>query len=60
VQIAAALWRLHAKAEHLAKRGTILIWPGGPHRRIYPWNPLATNPVRQVADDSCRLSCSSA
>jgi hypothetical protein len=38
---------LCAAAPILAERGCIIIWPEGPTRRIYPWNPLWTGPGRE-------------
>jgi hypothetical protein len=44
---------LRATAPILTERGTMLLWPDGPQKRIYPWNPLTTGPQRaawQAAD----------
>ncbi|HEU4326939.1 MAG TPA: hypothetical protein VFS21_27615 [Roseiflexaceae bacterium] len=44
---------LCAAGDLLAGRGAILLWPEGPTKRIYPWNPLWTGPGRapwQAAD----------
>ena len=40
-------------AHVIAERGMVLLWPDGPQRGIYPWNPLWTGPGRaawQAAD----------
>lgn len=46
---------LRGSAPILTERGTLLLWPDGPHDHIYPWNPLATGPERaawQAADSA--------
>ena len=40
-------------AHVIAERGMVLLWPDGPQRGVYPWNPLWTGPGRaawQAAD----------
>ncbi|HEX6291286.1 MAG TPA: TraM recognition domain-containing protein [Herpetosiphonaceae bacterium] len=44
---------LRISAPILRERGTILLWPDGPQKSLYPWNPLTTGPARapwQAAD----------
>ncbi|HEU4321771.1 MAG TPA: DUF87 domain-containing protein [Roseiflexaceae bacterium] len=38
---------LMAAGDLLASRGAVLLWPGGPSGRIFPWNPLWTGPGRE-------------
>jgi hypothetical protein len=38
---------LCAAADLLAERGAILLWPEGPTKRVFPWNPLWTGSRRE-------------